>query len=145
MSSEYDKLLSMVNKLNKVQGEKCLICHFPDSEENLIKLNCNHFFHAKCLDNSLMNSIICPYCGTKTKKISQKEALCKVILTRGANKGKECGRTNCKYHKNIPIIINQIKKPDKLVCNTVIKSGPRKGELCSRINCGYHKIKNIVV
>jgi len=67
MSIEFDKLLSIVNKLNDVKGEKCLICHFPDTDDNLIKLNCNHYFHPNCLGIK-SSLIVCPYCERKTWK-----------------------------------------------------------------------------
>ena len=86
MSKEYEKLLNMVNKLNSVTGEKCLICHFPDSNKNLIKLNCNHYFHSKCLEYSKSTSIIkCPYCDKKTKlvkKIEQETSIRKLNLQK---------------------------------------------------------------
>ena len=31
--TEFEKLLSQVNKLNLIEGEKCLICHFPDKKK----------------------------------------------------------------------------------------------------------------
>ena len=34
MTSEYEKLLSLVSKINECEGEKCLICHFPDDLKN---------------------------------------------------------------------------------------------------------------
>lgn len=143
MSTEYEKILSLVNKLNKVEGEKCLICHFPDKSENLIKLSCNHFFHSKCLclDHSKL-WIKCPYCEKPTilnnNNISRLENIptCTVILKSGINKGKKCNRKNCKYHS--PILSS---------CTEILKSGPRKGEVCNRINCKYHSkiIKNTSV
>jgi hypothetical protein len=108
---DFDKLLKIVLEKNKVEGEKCLICHFPDNLENLEKLNCNHYFHLNCLNLDKIkkaNKVICPYCGTKVKikknkelnKIPNnlKETVCKILLKSGVNKGKECGRNNCKYH-----------------------------------------------
>ena len=137
--TEYEKLLSQVHKLNLVKGEKCLICHFPDREENLTKLSCGHYFHLTCL-NYKTSSIICPYCERSTvlKKInynssSTNSTKCTVILKNGKNKGNVCGRINCKYHKVIDI-----------GCSVILKSGIRKGEKCNRINCKYHN-KSIVV
>ncbi len=61
-NKEYLKLLKKVNKLNSQEGEKCLICHFPIIK-NMIKLNCNHYFHQGCLlDKKPSKVIICPYC-----------------------------------------------------------------------------------
>tara|TARA_B100000161_G_scaffold264717_1_gene238655 strand:- start:1489 stop:1899 length:411 start_codon:yes stop_codon:yes gene_type:complete len=133
--TEFEKLLSQVNKLNLIEGEKCLICHFPDKKENLTKLSCNHYFHLKCL-NCKTNLIICPYCqkSTKLKNLyCQSNNICNVILKNGKNKGKVCGRKNCRYHKVV-----------ETGCNVILKSGARKGEKCNRINCKYHN-KSIVV
>ena len=109
---EFENLLSMVNKLNKTKGEKCLVCHFPDKKSNLVKLRCSHYFHYNCI----LNEKKCPYCN---KKISLKnikidteynilskletlnqEDKCQVILKTGKNKGIMCNRVNCRYHKN---------------------------------------------
>lgn len=145
MSSEYEKLLLLVNQINKVEGERCLICHFPDKNENLIKLKCKHYFHLNCIPstNKLSEYIKCPYCD-KNSKIIKFTKPCNVILKRGPNKGKECGRDNCKYHKTT-ITPKDINNPVQEVCKTIIKSGSRKGQICSRINCHYHKPKSIVV
>ena len=133
MSSEYEKILNMVNKLNKIEGEKCMICHFPDKEENLLKLSCNHFFHSKCLCfDTTKSSINCPYCDKRTSlkyifdiQRTQENNLCLEKLKNGINKGKTCGRKNCKYHKTT----------DLSPCNVILKTGSRKGEVCNRINC----------
>ena len=156
MTSEYEKLLSLVSKINKCQGEKCLICHFPDKDENLIKLKCHHYFHFHCIssNNKLKENIKCPYCD-RISKIIKNIDHCKYTLQKGPNKGKECGRNNCKYHITNPIInklkINKLKydnksdnKSDKQ-CKSIIKYGPKKGDQCCRIDCGYHKSKNIIV
>ena len=142
MSTEYEKLLSLVNKINKLDGERCLICHFPDKNENLIKLKCKHYFHLNCIpsSNKLSEYIKCPYCDNNSKIIKNIKP-CNAILKIGPNKGKECGRENCKYHKNV----KTSKKNSQLECQAVIKSGSRKGQICSRINCRYHKVKSIVV
>ena len=127
MSLEYDFLFNLVNNMNKVEGEKCMICYFPDKPINLLKLDCGHFFHKRCLvDSELKNVkkkiIMCPYCDSRSNlvqvikndinknnlasfkkqkscKISNiDEVRCKVILKSGKNKGIECNRINCKYH-----------------------------------------------
>ena len=135
--TEYEKLLSQVNKLNLVKGEKCLICHFPDTEDNLTKLNCGHYFHLSCL-NCKTSSIMCPYCERSTviKKVQSQSIsnVCTVILKNGKNKGKVCGRKNCKYHNSFI----------ETGCNVILKSGIRKGQKCNRINCKYHN-KTIIV
>ena len=90
MTSEYEKLLSLVSKINKCQGEKCLICHFPDKDENLIKLKCHHYFHFHCIssNNKLEENIKCPYCD-KISKIIKNIEHCKYTLQKGPNKGNE--------------------------------------------------------
>ena len=67
---EFDKLLEIVLEKNKVEGEKCLICHFPDNKKNLEKLSCSHYFHLNCLNldkTKKSYKLVCPYCGTKVK------------------------------------------------------------------------------
>lgn len=110
---DFDKLLEIVIEKNKVDGEKCLICHFPDDKNNLEKLSCSHYFHLNCLNIDKTKKsckIVCPYCGAKVKIRKKNEinitketnnTICKVILKSGVNKRKECGRCNCKYHKLI--------------------------------------------
>ena len=136
MTTEFDKLLKEVNKLNSIDGEQCMVCHFPDLETNLLKLKCKHFYHESCISKLMKNNKIkCPYCEkTTTIKEKVKNQICKVIMKSGINKGKECNRTNCTYHKiNVEVIKNNSDN-----CQTVIKSGSRKGEICNRINCKYH-------
>ena len=124
----YDDLIKMVEQKNKIEGEKCLICHFPDTKENLLKLSCSHYFHKNCLIidenklkkyNSKSFRIICPYCSKKsTYKMTSKKSkeskkseksneslqidqkCCQVVLKTGINKGKICGRISCRYHKS---------------------------------------------
>lgn len=125
MTSEYEKLFKMVSDMNVIKGEKCLICHFPDSNKNLVKLSCNHYFHLKCLDCK-KDHTICPYCEKKSK-INSLDNYCSVVIQSGNRKGEICNRLNCKYHK--------IKSN---TCSFILKSGKRKGEICNRINCKYH-------
>lgn len=136
MTTEFDKLLKEVNKLNSIDGEQCMVCHFPDLETNLIKLKCNHFYHETCIIKLIKNNKIkCPYCDKiSTIKEQNRDNICKVIMKSGINKGKECNRPNCTYHKiNIQVVDNNLIK-----CQSIIKSGTRKGELCNRVNCKYH-------
>ena len=144
MTTEFDKLLKEVNKLNSIDGEQCMVCHFPDLAENLVKLKCNHFYHESCIQKLIKsNKIKCPYCDkTSTLKEKVTNVICKVIMKNGVNKGKECNRLNCTYHKVKIQLNNKITNSNN--CNVVIKSGPNKGQTCNRINCKYHN-KNIIV
>lgn len=95
----YEKLIIDENN----NGDICSICHLKVTN-NEIKLDCSHVFHKKCLIKKEGN---CPYCSkyyTLNKKIITKN-ICKIILKSGKNKGKECGRINCGYHKNKDNII----------------------------------------
>ena len=143
MTSEFDKLLATVEKMNNIKGEECMICHFPDTAKNLIKLKCKHFYHKDCIGiTETTNKIKCPYCkksssykhinsnNKEIKMIKEPGLLCLAIIKSGAKKGLACGRINCKYHKKDNIIIG---------CNEIIKSGIKKGNICGRINCKYHK------
>ena len=148
MTTEFDKLLAQVHKMNKISGEVCMICQFPDKVENLLQLDCKHYYHNNCIKRmktSNCSYIKCPYCKKKTiletinkydipNKKSALGSICFTVLKSGPNKGMQCGRTNCKYHLNN-------KKILPLSCNVTIKSGSRKGEICGRTNCKYHKKK----
>ena len=142
----FTDILKLVKIKKKINGEICMICYFPINERNLITLSCSHKYHKDCLYTNKKN-IECPYClkNTKLKKCRKcynykiknsdcdkcKNNMCKHILKTGKNKGKECGKNNCKIHK-------------KKTCQIILKSGKRKGQLCNRINCRYHK-KNIII
>lgn len=114
---DIEKLFELVKKENKIKGEKCMICHFA-TKKNMIKLNCNHYFHKECLGPK--KKIKCLYCGKVT--LLKKEN--KIINKKDKKKSSK---------------IKEIK------CNAILKSGKRKGEICGRINCGYHKKKIINV
>jgi len=48
---------------NPVQGDKhCIICHDRLSTKQNRKLQCNHQFHAECIDSWLMRQDTCPMC-----------------------------------------------------------------------------------
>lgn len=114
-----DDFINIINNNNKIKGEKCMVCHMNDSIDNMILLDCKHYFHTECIKLGKKKSINCIYCGKKTifkkqliikhkpvkKKLKTKTNLCKTILKSGARKGMECGRINCGYHKNKDIII----------------------------------------
>tara|TARA_A100001015_G_scaffold201730_1_gene225239 strand:- start:2709 stop:3122 length:414 start_codon:yes stop_codon:yes gene_type:complete len=127
----YNDLMKMVEQKNKIEGEKCLICHFPDTKENLLKLSCSHYFHKKCLildENKLKNynsksfRIICPYCSKKsTYKMTSKKS----------KESKKSEKSNDKSNENLQI--------DQKCCQAVLKTGINKGKICGRISCMYHK------
>ncbi len=152
---DFNSLLKEIKHINKKKGERCFICHFPIKEnDKYYKLKCSHYYHTDCI--KIKNGHIkCPYClshnfGKKckicreyyfTEKCTNNhdEFKCKVILSKGKNKGKECSKINCNRHKNIILkkIKKLIEKEDNL-CKSVLKSGKRKGEICNRENCRYH-------
>lgn len=144
MDFDFESLYSLVETMNKSTKEKCLICHFPIDNDELV-LTCNHYYHSKCL-NKKTNNIKCPYCekSVKIKKSDIKPIKntipngCKVLLTTGARKGEYCGRNKCPYHKlnkEKVVVINPIQ-----TCQHVLKSGPRKGQLCNKNNCKTHNL-----
>ena len=45
-------------------NEKCSICHEDIKNDIVRKLNCNHFFHYKCIDKWLEGKHQCPLCRT---------------------------------------------------------------------------------
>ena len=149
----FDSLYEMIEILNESTNEKCLICHLPIENDELI-LSCNHYYHSKCL-NKKTNKIKCHYCAkivTEKKKEKNKKIInitneCKVLLITGIRKGEYCGRNNCNYHKLNKETINVINSenivtpilPNNL-CNVILKSGLRKGNICNRNNCKFHAI-----
>jgi hypothetical protein len=139
MNYDFDSLYKIIEKMDQSSKEKCLICHLPIENDELI-LSCNHYYHSKCL-NKKTNKLKCPYCQKivsikPTKIISE---YCKILLTRGSNKGEYCGRINCCYHKLNKETITVIK-PNEYLCQSILKSGLRKGEICGRNNCKLHNI-----
>lgn len=120
---DIEKLFEFVKKENKIKGEKCMICHFA-SKKNMVKLNCNHYFHKECLGPK--KKIKCLYCG-------------KITLLK---KNNEVGSINKKINKNT---VKKKNSKKEIKCKAILKSGKRKGEKCGRINCGYHKNKIINV
>ena len=132
MNLDFNSLYKIIEKMDKSSKEKCLICHLPIENDELI-LSCNHYYHSKCL-NKTTNKIKCPYCqriaSIKPNKIIQED--CKVLLTTGNRKGEYCGRTNCCYHK--------LNKENEYLCQSILKSGLRKGQVCGRNNCKLHNI-----
>ena len=132
MNFDFDSLYKIIEKMDQSAKEKCLICHLPIENDELI-LSCNHYYHSKCL-NKTTNKIKCPYCqritSIKPNKIIQDT--CKVLLTSGNRKGEYCGRTNCCYHK--------LNKENEYLCQSILKSGLKKGQVCGRNNCKLHNI-----
>lgn len=141
---EFIELSKIVEEMQKEKGEECLICHFPITcNQDLLKLDCNHCYHKKCLEYKTSH-ILCPYCNKLTLKPKQKlsikpklkpkQNICNVILKTGKNKGKKCGRLNCKIHNNN-------NKTQLYKCFANISSGKNKGKICNRINCKYHSLE----
>jgi len=132
MNLDFDSLYKIIEKMDQSSKEKCLICHLPIENDELI-LSCNHYYHSNCL-NKTTNKIKCPYCqriaSIKPNKIIQQD--CKMLLTTGNRKGEYCGRTNCCYHKE--------NKENKYLCQSILKSGLRKGQICGRNSCKLHNI-----
>jgi hypothetical protein len=145
MKIDFDSLYEMIENMDKSAKEKCLICHLPIEEDELI-LSCNHYYHSLCL-NKKKDKIKCPYCEkmvtTKdkplTKPIKKIPTGCKVKLLSGKNKGEYCGRINCSYHK---IINNKVTVVDTTnnICQSILKSGLKKGQACGRTNCKLHNM-----
>ena len=116
---KFNDIFKFVEEKNNIEdsesdpSETCLICHFPDKKKNLLKLKCGHYYHSCCIFNDEKPKdnfkFICPYCGLKQKiklNDSQDESSksasnlkCTAIIKSGINKGKICGRINCRYHK----------------------------------------------
>ena len=139
MNFDFDSLYKIIEKMDQSAKEKCLICHLPIENDELI-LSCNHYYHSKCL-NKKTNKLKCPYCqkivSIKPTKIIPE--YCKILLTTGIRKGEYCGRNNCCYHKINKETI-KIIQPIENLCQSILKSGLRKGEICGRNKCKLHNI-----
>lgn len=56
------------NNNNNSDNEKCVICQEMFTEGNKIKkLNCEHFYHQKCIDAWLSKEKNCPFCKIEVK------------------------------------------------------------------------------
>ena len=114
MDSLFNEIYNNIITEENIIEDKCNICHFKTTEDK-IKLKCNHIFHKKCIGNTISKIYNCPYCNKiivkedivkitenikKVKETKVKDNICKKILKSGKNKGKECGRANCRYHNN---------------------------------------------
>ena len=99
----FEELFNYCNKLNESTAEKCLVCHIPiENDGSSIKLKCKHYYHSTCIKYK-KGTIKCLYCEQTSlpQFVNENEPVmnsCNVILKTGINKGKECGRINCKYH-----------------------------------------------
>ena len=145
----FDSMYEMIEILNESTNEKCLICHLPIENDELI-LSCNHYYHSKCLNKKTIK-IKCHYCAKivteKKKNIKNITNECKVLLLTGIRKGEYCGRNNCYYHKLNKETINIIDSENIItsilpnnLCNVILKTGIRKGNICNRNNCKFHTI-----
>jgi hypothetical protein len=69
----------------------CVICidNISLSDENLIKLECGHYYHKKCIDTWVNDNFNCPICRSvtnyKSKKIIEKED---IIINENENENK---------------------------------------------------------
>ena len=62
LTSEYKNLQELL-KVNKYCScDKCGICLDNICNQEMIKLNCGHIFHKKCLLLNIKNNNTCPYC-----------------------------------------------------------------------------------
>ncbi len=111
----------------------CSICAEPLSSQYSHKLKCGHEFHYQCLFLTFKNMKTnrCPYCRSQfnllplvngIKKIypnvhdtsnieSYENKKCKMILTKGKNKGKQCSRY-CKIGMDYCPLHNKINNKD---------------------------------
>tara|TARA_Y100000022_G_C12947029_1_gene238597 strand:- start:41 stop:397 length:357 start_codon:yes stop_codon:yes gene_type:complete len=55
--------LKQIKNLNEI----CIIC-MEEGNKKFIKLNCEHFFHKKCLKKWIINNNSCPLCRTEVLK-----------------------------------------------------------------------------
>ena len=138
---DFDNLLNYCLKLNESTNEKCLVCHIPvDNQIIYLKLNCNHYYHKKCI-NYKYGKVKCLYCEkVSLPKLSDQIEIqtisifqCNFILKTGPNKGNVCDRVNCKYHKKI-----KENNLENNICQIILKNGINKGKVCGRVNCSYH-------
>ena len=104
----FEELFNYCNKLNESTAEKCLVCHIPiEKDGSSIKLKCKHYYHSMCIKYK-KGKVNCLYCEKTSlpefvnEQVVNEQVVngCNIILKTGLNKGKECGRINCKYHKN---------------------------------------------
>ena len=104
---DFDNLYKLVSDMNKSTKEKCLICHLPIEQKEMV-LKCSHEYHHKCLPITKVMKT-CPYCGANRKdrsiivpdkhtEISKILVICQSIIKSGVRKGQVCGRNKCNYH-----------------------------------------------
>jgi hypothetical protein len=122
-SEEYNNI---INSLNQVDIDKqCLICK-EEINYDLIKLDCKHIYHFKCLDSTFnkYSSKKCPYCSLNIN-LSSHENTCVYV----DNKLNICNKKSfnnikmCKIHtkKYIKKNRNEIKKHNKRIYNEIKK------------------------
>lgn len=134
----FESLYEMIELLNESTNEKCLICHLPIEDDELI-LSCNHYYHSKCLNKKTIK-IKCHYCAKiVTEKKKDKKEGKKKYKKRSINES---------IKKDKKGTINEIIKEDKKSigtnCEVILLTGLRKGESCGRHNCPYHVIKETI-
>ena len=139
----FDDYVKMIENLKSEKGEECMYCHLPISNKNEeVRLKCNHYYHSNCLKSfSSKYFYKCCYCEKVSYRHEINLSRCKHILQRGKNKGKECNRLNCSYHKDQKNFeINDKIKENTNLCTAILKTGKNKGNICNRKNCKIHKI-----
>lgn len=73
------------NKIKPIKDqESCIICMDEDNCDIIIKLNCNHKFHKKCINDHINKGVntLCPLCRSKIilKKKKNKNFFFKFIV-----------------------------------------------------------------
>ena len=146
----FQELLDYCTNLNNSTNEKCLVCHIPiENNEVHLKFVCSHYYHIDCIGYKY-GKVQCMYCEKislpqivnigKNDSIINENIItnsCKNIMKTGSRKGIECGRINCKYHKN---------ETKETYCDHIIKTGLKKGQMCNRkMPCHFHAEKVLEV
>lgn len=98
-------IISFEEFINK--DYKCNICFDTSSEENALKLLCNHSFHEQCLyDHIKQNYSLCPMCRTEIQNEEMKNLLQKIewIINPQTKRRVKIGSRTYNYLKENGII-----------------------------------------
>lgn len=121
------------------EDEKCLVCHdnLDNKQNNVIKLNCGHKYHYKCIFMTYKHHKVprqCPYCRGYGGYLELKDGM---IPIRG-------------IHREFNDYLNGNLSSVKLIegkCKQIVKTGKNKGFQCKNKHkpgqdyCGIH-LKN---